>query len=120
MVRSDWPVLVAVSAVKRSEVESPTWRLLVCWFSPFRVSGCNASYASFRRFVNNARSDAVRFQHCSVVAIVTNREQKWDYRPADGLLRTGLRRLTGLTAFTAISPPAFNLMTSASTSDRLP
>jgi hypothetical protein len=43
--------LVAVSAVKRSEVESPTWRLFSrpLPIAPCAVSGCNASYASFLR-----------------------------------------------------------------------
>jgi len=36
-------------------------RTLVCWFWPFTVSGCSASYACFRRAVNMARSDAVNF-----------------------------------------------------------
>lgn len=62
--RSLFPVFAAVSAVKRSRVESPTWRLfsLPLPTAPCRVSGCSASYASFRRLVNSARSAAVRFR----------------------------------------------------------
>jgi hypothetical protein len=60
--RSLWPVLAAVSAVKRG-AESPTWRLW-SWpppVAPCFVSGFCASYANLRRRVNNARSAAVRF-----------------------------------------------------------
>jgi hypothetical protein len=50
MTRSDWPVLVAVSAVKRGVCSSHTLRPAVCWFNePTFVSGCSASYASFLR-----------------------------------------------------------------------
>jgi hypothetical protein len=46
MDHSEWPVLDAVSAVKRSAGEpSPTLRTLVCWFSSFLASECNASPA---------------------------------------------------------------------------
>lgn len=54
-------IALAVAAVKRGvSEESPSWRLLLCWFVPCAVSGCSASYAAFRRLVNSARSAAVR------------------------------------------------------------
>src|SRR3546814_16683752 len=61
-VRSLSPVLVAVSAAKRSTV-SPTWRdgAFCLRVAPRCLSGCCASYASVRRPVNGAPFHAVMF-----------------------------------------------------------
>jgi len=69
MARSDWPVDRAVSAVNLSAgVASPSWRTFSLPFpaAPFFVSGCSASYISFRRRVNRARSAAATGRQPSI------------------------------------------------------